>query len=110
MSTQRFAFVVDVVPERREEYLRLHAHVWPQVEALLSAHHVTNYSIFLLEDTLFGYYEYTGDDHETDLAEVDADPVTREWLALTDPCQTPFGRTATPTDGWRRLEELWHLP
>ena len=110
MSTQRFAFVVDVVPERREEYLRLHAHVWPQVEALLSAHHVTNYSIFLLEDTLFGYYEYTGDDHEADLAAVDADPVTREWLALTDPCQTPFGRTATPTDGWRRLEELWHLP
>jgi L-rhamnose mutarotase len=41
---------------------------------------------------------------------VDADPVTREWLALTDPCQTPFGRTAAPTDGWRRLEELWHLP
>ena len=64
MSTQRFAFVVDVVPERREEYIRLHAHVWPQVEALLSAHHVTNYSIFLLEDTLFGYYEYTGDDHD----------------------------------------------
>ena len=54
MSVQRFAFVVDVVPERREEYLRLHARVWPQVEALLSAHHVTNYSIFLIEDTLFG--------------------------------------------------------
>jgi L-rhamnose mutarotase len=100
MSTQRFAFVVDVVPERREEYRRLHAHVWPQVEALLCAHHVTNYSIFLLEDTLF----------DADLAAVDADPVTREWLALTGPCQTPFGRTAAPTDGWRRLEELWHLP
>jgi L-rhamnose mutarotase len=109
VSVQRFAFVVDVVPEKRDEYVRLHADVWPGVEALLSAHHVTNYSIFLIENTLFGYYEYTGDDHEADLAVVDDDPVTREWLALTGPCQTPFGRAAAPTDGWRRLEELWHL-
>jgi L-rhamnose mutarotase len=109
VSVRRFAFVVDVIPEKRDEYVRLHANVWPPVEALLSAHHVTNYSIFLLEDTLFGYYEYVGDDHEVDLAAVDADPVTQKWLALTGPCQTAFGRTAAPTDGWRRLEELWHL-
>ena len=106
---QRFAFVVDMVPERREEYLRLHAAVWPQVEAALSAHHITNYSIFQIEDTLFGYYEYTGDDHEADIAQVDADPVMKEWLAHTDPCQVPFGREARPGDRWRRLEEVWHL-
>ncbi|MBN9326087.1 MAG: L-rhamnose mutarotase, partial [Cellulomonas sp.] len=94
MSVQRFAFVVDVVPELREEYLRLHAAVWPEVEAALSAHHVTNYSIFVLEDTLFAYYEYVGDDHAADLAAVDADPVTQEWLSRTDPCQVPFGQGA----------------
>jgi len=106
---QRYAFVVDVRPERREEYLRLHAAVWPQVEAALSAHHVTNYSIFIIEDTLFGYYEYTGEDHDADLAAVDADPVTMEWLALTGPCQTPFGRNAEPGETWRQLDEVWHL-
>jgi L-rhamnose mutarotase len=107
---QRFAFVVDVVPERRAEYLELHAAVWPEVEAALSAHHVTNYSIFILEDTLFGYYEYVGEDHAADLAAVDADPVTQEWLRRTGPCQVAWGRTAAPDDGWRRLEEVWHLP
>ncbi|BDO42987.1 L-rhamnose mutarotase [Cellulomonas sp. NTE-D12] len=107
---QRFAFVVDVVPELREEYLRLHAAVWPEVEAALSAHHVTNYSIFVLEDTLFAYYEYVGEDHAADLAAVDADPVTQEWLSRTDPCQVPFGRAARPGDRWRALEEVWHLP
>ncbi|OJV59836.1 MAG: L-rhamnose 1-epimerase [Cellulomonas sp. 73-145] len=107
---QRFAFVVDVVPELREEYLRLHAAVWPEVEAALSAHHVTNYSIFVLEDTLFAYYEYVGDDHAADLAAVDADPVTQEWLSRTDPCQVPFGQGARPGDRWRALEEVWHLP
>lgn len=107
---QRFAFVVDVVPELREEYLRLHAAVWPEVEAALSAHHVTNYSIFVLEDTLFAYYEYVGQDHAADLAAVDADPVTQEWLSRTDPCQVPFGRGARPGERWRALEEVWHLP
>ena len=107
---QRFAFVVDVHPERRDEYLKLHAAVWPEVEAALSAHHVTNYSIFIIEDTLFGYYEYTGDDYEADLAAVDADPVTARWLALTGPCQTPFGWDHKPGEVWRRLDEVWHLP
>jgi len=109
VTVQRFAFVVDVVPERRQEYLRLHASVWPQVEAALAAHHVTNYTIFILEDTLFAYYEYVGRDHEADMALVDADPVTHEWLRHTDPCQVAFGRTARPEDGWRPLEEVWHL-
>lgn len=106
----RHAFVVDVVPALRAEYLRLHSAVWPQVEAALSAHHVTNYSIFILEDTLFGYYEYTGDDYEADMAALDDDLVSREWLTHTDPCQTPFGRDARPDDRWRELGEVWHLP
>ncbi|WP_166845414.1 L-rhamnose mutarotase [Isoptericola sp. BMS4] len=106
---QRLAFVVDVVPEKRAEYLRLHSAVWPQVEAALSAHHITNYSIFVLENTLVGYYEYTGDDYEADMAQLDSDPDMQEWLRHTDPCQTPFGRDARPADRWRRLEEVWHL-
>jgi L-rhamnose mutarotase len=110
VTVQRFAFVVNVVPELREEYLRLHSAVWPQVEAALSEHHVTNYTIFILEETLFGYWEYVGEDYEADIAAVDADPATREWLGHTDPCQVPFGRGARPGDGWRRLEEVWHLP
>jgi L-rhamnose mutarotase len=110
VTVQRFAFVVNVVPELREEYLRLHSAVWPQVEAALSEHHVTNYTIFILEETLFGYWEYVGEDYGADIAAVDADPATREWLGHTDPCQVPFGRGARPGDGWRRLEEVWHLP
>lgn len=110
MSGQRFAFIVDVVPEHRAEYLRLHAAVWPEVEAALSAHHVTNYSIFVLEDTLVGYYEYTGADHAADLAACDAEPVVQRWLALTDPCQVAFGRRARPGDRWRAMQEVWHLP
>lgn len=105
---ERHALVVDVVPEKRAEYLRLHSAVWPQVEQTLRDCHVTNYSIFLLDDTLFAYYEYRGEDHEADMARIAADPVTQEWWTWTGPCQTPFGRDAEAT-GWREADEVWHL-
>jgi L-rhamnose mutarotase len=106
---QRYASVVNVRPELREEYLRLHAAVWPQVEETLRACNITNYTIFILEDTLFAYYEYVGTDHAGDLELVGRDPVTREWWTRTDPCQTPFGRDAGAAKRWRALEEVWHL-
>lgn len=107
---ERHGLVVDVVPELRAEYLRLHAAVWPRVEQTLRDAHVTNYTIFLLDDTLFAYYEYTGDDHDADMARIAVDPVTREWWTHTDPCQTPFRPDRDPkATGWREAAEVWHL-
>ncbi len=80
--------VVDVVPETREEYLRLHAAVWPQVEQALRECHVTNDTIFAIDDTLLAYHEYVGTDHAADMARIAEDP------AATD---------------WREATELWHL-
>lgn len=106
---ERHALVVDLRPELRERYLRLHSAVWPQVEATLRAAHVTNYSIFVIENTLFAYYEYTGDDHAADMARIAEDEATQDWWTHTDPCQVPFGTTAAPGDRWRDLTEVWHL-
>jgi L-rhamnose mutarotase len=106
---ERHGLVVNVVPEKRAEYLRLHAEVWPAVEATLRDCNVHNYTIFVLENTLFAYYEYTGADHEADMARIAEDPVTREWWTHTDPCQTAFGTTAAPGDRWREMHEVWHL-
>lgn len=107
---QRHGQVVNVRPDKRDEYRRLHAAVWPAVEATLTRCNVRNYSIFLLDDTLFAYYEYVGDDHAADMARIAADPVTREWWTLTGPCQEPWG--SVPPDGrgpWRDATEVWHL-
>lgn len=74
-----------------------------------TACNVHNYTIFVLENTLFAYYEYTGADHAADMARIAQDPVTREWWTHTDPCQTPFGRGAGPGETWRDMREVWHL-
>jgi len=108
-KVQRYAFTVGVRPEKREEYLELHRNVWPQVEQGLRDANIRNYSIFIIGDVLFGYWEYVGDDYEGDLARLDADPVTMEWLTHTDPCQVRIAEERNPGALWQPMDEIWHL-
>ncbi|MGH1549807.1 L-rhamnose mutarotase [Leifsonia poae] len=106
---QRFAFVVGVRPEKREEYLALHRAVWPGVEAKLTESNIRNYSIFVFGDILFAYYEYTGDDHAADLQRIADDPVSQEWWTHTDPCQVRIADERDPGSLWQPIDEVWHL-
>ncbi|MFB2585430.1 L-rhamnose mutarotase [Herbiconiux liukaitaii] len=107
---ERHAAVVGIEPSKREEYLALHAAVWPQVEATLSAAGVTNYTIFVRGDVLVSYYEYVGDDHDAAMAQIAADPVTQEWWTRTDPCQVPLFADQPAGERWAPFTEVWHLP
>lgn len=55
----RKAFVMSVDAGREAEYERRHRPIWPELEAVLKAHGVHNYSIFLDAETrlLFAYAE-----------------------------------------------------
>jgi L-rhamnose mutarotase len=107
-SVVRHSQLVKVRPERRDEYLALHAAVWPQVEATLTASNFTNYTIFIHDDLLISYFEYAGDDYAADLERIAADPVTRKWWTHTDPCQTPVD--GAPEGAiWVDAREVWHL-
>ena len=107
-KVQRVGSVIRLRPERREEYLRLHAAVWPQVEATIKDCNIANYTIFLQGDLLFGYYEYHGDDLAADLERIAADETTRRWWTLTDPCQERLP-DAAPGRQWSDAVEVWHL-
>ncbi|MFF5521462.1 L-rhamnose mutarotase [Streptomyces coeruleorubidus] len=105
---KRVAQTIRLRPEHRDLYLRLHSEVWPGVEAALRDANIRNYSIFLREDTLFGYFEYHGDDFEADMAAIGADAATQAWWKLTGPCQEPWADTGTGGT-WSDLTEIWHL-
>jgi len=47
----RKAFVMSVYPGQEAEYERRHRPIWPELEAVLKAHGVHNYSIFLHPET-----------------------------------------------------------
>ncbi|MCX4788494.1 MULTISPECIES: L-rhamnose mutarotase [unclassified Streptomyces] len=107
-DVRRIASVIRLKPEKREEYLHLHADPWPGVLDRLRACNIANYSIFLHGDLLFSYFEYRGSDFEADMALMAQDPVTQEWWKLTDPCQerlpgTPEGRQ------WTEIPSVFHM-
>jgi len=55
---QRICFVLQVVPERLEDYKQRHRSVWPEMQEALRETGWCNYSLFLRDDGLLvGYLE-----------------------------------------------------
>lgn len=104
---KRYGMVIRVRPELEDAYIHLHANTWPGVLRRISDSNIRNYTIFLRDGFLFAYYEYVGDDYEADMAKMAADPVTRAWWKLTDPCQQPVD-SAAAGERWAGLEEVFH--
>jgi L-rhamnose mutarotase len=108
---QRYGSVIRLKPEKYEKYKILHANVWPEVAAMIEACNIQNYSIYHWNGLLFSYFEYVGNDFEGDMAKMAADPKTREWWAVCDPCQQPVeGNSKSSVEGnwWKNMEELFH--
>jgi L-rhamnose mutarotase len=104
----RHVQVTRLRPTAREEYLRLHEDVWPEVEEALRRHGFRDYSIWLVGDLLIGTYDYIGDDLAADGVELAADAHVQRWWELTDPCQDALPQV---TDGsiWAEAREIWRL-
>ncbi|MBM3987739.1 MAG: L-rhamnose mutarotase [Planctomycetes bacterium] len=109
---KRYGMVIRLRRDKVEDYVRMHAAVWPSVLARISACNLRNYSIFLqqLDDArpyLFAYFEYTGSDFAADMARMAADPETQRWWKLTEPCQEPLAARA-PGEWWTSMSEVFH--
>lgn len=109
-NIRRVGMVVGLKPDNIEEYKRIHADGHPGVRDLLNKYHMYNFSIYLTEIDgkwyEFGYYEYTGDDFDGDMAKLAEEPRNIEWLQICDPMQIPLdGET-----GWREMERVYFNP
>jgi L-rhamnose mutarotase len=107
-AMKRYRSVIRVKREAIEEYKRYHAAVWPAVLDRIRKSNIRNYSIFLKDDFLFGYFEYHGTDYKADMAKMSADPKTQEWWAVMMPMQRPL-ETRDPGEWWAEMEEVFHL-
>ncbi|MFF3176584.1 L-rhamnose mutarotase [Streptomyces sp. NPDC057900] len=103
---RRVAQVIGLRPEMAAEYRELHRAVPEPVLDRLRRSHIANYSIHLLGDRLFSYFEYHGDDLAADLALMADDPATQEWWRLTAPCQRPVAE-AGPGARWVSAEQVF---
>jgi L-rhamnose mutarotase len=105
---QRFGTMIHLKPKFAEEYKRYHAAVWPEVLSTMTECNLHNYSVFLKDNVLFGYFEYHGTDIKTDWAKMAADPKTQEWWAVMGPMQDPLP-TRKAGEWWAEMEEVFHL-
>jgi L-rhamnose mutarotase len=103
----RYGSVIRVKRAVIEEYKRSHRAVWPEVLSMIRQCNIHNYSIFLKDDWLFGYFEYHGSNFALDMAKMAADPKTQEWWAIMMPMQQPL-ETRAEGEWWANMEEVFH--
>ena len=94
---KRYGSVIGLRPEKLDEYVRLHAAVWPDVLKMIRECNIRNYSIYLrrLPDGghyLFSYFEYIGDDFAADMAKMAADPATQTVVGVLQTVPRAAGR------------------
>jgi L-rhamnose mutarotase len=106
---KRFGQVLGLDRTRVDEYTRAHARIWPEIEAAIRAAGIRNYSIFLRDGLLFGYYEYHGPDDEYDarMRALAAAPRMREWWDWMESMQIPAANRAAG-EWWAEMREVFH--
>lgn len=103
----RICFVLNVKPDRLEEYKARHANVWPELQNALRESGWKSYSLFLRGDgTLVGYLE--ADDFDRCCAEMKRYPVNALWQKEMVPFFADLGEGA-PDDNMQPLTEIFHL-
>jgi len=75
---QRLAFKMKLKKGQKSAYIKRHNEIWTELKALLVAAGISEYSIFLDEetDTLFAVQTISGDSGSQDLA---TNPIVKKW-------------------------------
>ncbi|GGC17414.1 L-rhamnose mutarotase [Parapedobacter defluvii] len=75
----KIAFKMKLMPNCREEYKRRHDEIWPEMVALLKESGVSDYTIFLDEesDTLFAVQRQAADGASSQ--DIGSHPVVQRW-------------------------------
>jgi L-rhamnose mutarotase len=102
----RRGFIMKLRPNFAVEYRQRHDEIWPELSALLKNYGISDYSIFLQEETntLFGVMTVADLDV---LDRLPQEPIMQKWWAYmqdimeTNPDHSPVSTT---------LEEVFHLP
>lgn len=102
---EKIAFKMQLKPGFEAEYQKRHDEIWPELSALLRDAGVSDYSIYLDEETLILFAVlWRTSDHAMD--ELPTKPIMAKWWAYmadimeTNPDQSPV---ATP------LQSVFHL-
>lgn len=106
--SDRVCFVLHLRPDRIEEYVAAHEHVWPEMLEALDAAGWHNYSLFVRPDDglVVGYLET--DDFAAAQSAMAATDVNARWQAgMSGFFDNPAG--VAPDQAMKPLTEYFHL-
>jgi L-rhamnose mutarotase len=102
---KRFAFKMKLKPGCRQEYIKRHDEIWPELKALIQSTGVSDYSIFLDAETniLFAVQKQGGSVSSQDLG---TNPVVQKWWAyMSDIMETNPDKSPVTVP----LEEVFYM-
>lgn len=85
---KRLAFKMHLNPGQKEEYKKRHDEIWPELKSLLKEAGVSEYSIFLDEETntLFAFQKLSAEGGSQDLGQTEI--VKKWWKFMADIMKT----------------------
>ena len=102
---QRVAFKLRLKPGVVAEYKKRHDEIWPELKAELKAAGVSDYSIFLDEETLTLFaVQKLGEKNSA--AELPDSPIVRKWWSYMAPLMEVHPDNSPIT---KPLKEVFHL-
>ena len=80
----KLAFKMKLKPGFKDEYKKRHDEIWPELKALLKGSGISDYTIFLDEETnfLFAVQQQDGDQSSQDLGQTEI--VQKWWAYMAD--------------------------
>ncbi len=105
---KRYGVMIRLRPEHESAYRLAHGAVPEPVLRTIERCNIRNYSIFLRNSILFGYFEYAGSDFNADMEAMAADPETQEWWSRMEPMQDPLP-DREPGEWWASMREVFHI-
>ncbi len=102
---KRLAFKMYLNEGQKAEYIKRHNEIWPELKTLLKEAGISQYSIFLDEETntLFAFQKVSGDGGSQDLGQTEI--VQLWWKFMADIMNTNPDNSPVTTP----LEEVFYL-
>ena len=102
---KRVAFKMHLNEGQKQEYIKRHNEIWPELQKLLKKAGISEYSIFLDEETniLFAFQKVSGEGDSQDLGQTE---IVKKWWAFmadimkTNPDNSPISKP---------LEEVFYM-
>ncbi|HKI88505.1 MAG TPA: L-rhamnose mutarotase [Draconibacterium sp.] len=102
---KRNAFKMHLNEGMKDEYKKRHDEIWPELKKLLKEAGISEYSIFIDEETntLFAFQKVSGQGNSQDLAQTET--VQKWWKYMADIMKTNPDNSPVST----KLDEVFYL-